>query len=113
MCGRSLHGNREISRPTGGPCRRSAPGRRGAVAGDARGREVRPRHSSEEAGERGWATSGGAGGAKGGGRGERDPATHAPGAGPGKRVPGAGPRTASREAKEGGNGSPRSSTTSA
>ena len=73
---------------------RSAPGRRGAVAGDARTGEVRPRHSSEEAGEQGWATSGGAGGAKGGGRGERGPAKHAPGSEPGKRVPGAGPRTA-------------------
>src|SRR3954454_17211316 len=48
MCGRSLHGNREISRPTGGRCRRSAPGRRGAVAGDARGREVIPGPGSSD-----------------------------------------------------------------
>jgi hypothetical protein len=94
MHGRSLCGNREISRLAGGPCRRSASGRRGAVAGDARAREVRPRHSSDEADEQGWATSGGAGGAKGGGRGERGSAAHAPGSGPGKRVPAAGPRTA-------------------
>ena len=47
-------------------------------------------------------TGSGAGGAKGGGQGERGPAKHAPGAGPGKRVTGAGPRTASREATEKG-----------
>jgi hypothetical protein len=39
------------------------------------------------------------GGAKGGDRGECGPATHAPGAGPGKRVPGAGAHTASRKAQ--------------
>ena len=94
MCGRSLRGNREISRPASGMSAWSASGRRGAEAGDARAREVRPRHSSEEAGEQGRATGGGAGGAKGGDQGERGPAKHAPGAGPGKRVPGAGPRTA-------------------
>ena len=48
------------------------------------------------------ATGGGAGGAKGGGRGERGPAKHAPDAEPGARDPGAGPRTASRKAKEEG-----------
>ena len=47
-------------------------------------------------------TGGGAGGAKGGGQGERGPAKHAPDAEPGKRVPGAGARTASRKAKEEG-----------
>ena len=102
MHGRSLRGNREVSRLAVGPCRRSASGRRGAVAGDARAREVRPRHSSDEADEQGWATSGGAGGAKGGGQGKRGPAKHAPGAGPDKRVPGAGPRATSREAEEEG-----------
>ena len=40
---------------------RSASGRRGAVADDARAREVRPCRSSEEAGEQGGATRGGAG----------------------------------------------------
>ena len=94
-------------------CRRSASGRRGAVADDARTREVRPRRSSDEADEQSRATGGGAGGAKGGDQGERGPAKHAPGAGPGKRVTGAGPRTASRKAKEEGDGSPRSSTMSA
>ena len=37
----------------------------------------------------------GAGGAKGGGRGKCEPAKHVPGAGPGKRVTGAGTHTAS------------------
>ena len=54
----------------------------------------------------------GAGGAKGGGRGECGPAKHAPDTGPGKRVTGAGPHTASRKAKEEGDSSPRSSTIS-
>src|ERR1700674_5336946 len=56
-----------------------------------------PRRPSKER-----ATGGGAGGAKGGNRGERGPAKDAPGAGPGKRVTGAGARTASRKAKEEG-----------
>ena len=47
MCRRFLCGNREISGPTAGQkARRSASGRRGAVADDARSREVRLRHSS-------------------------------------------------------------------
>src|SRR4051812_25291320 len=41
-------------------------------------------------------------GAKGGGQGESGPAKHAPGPEPGKRVPGAGPPTASRKAEEEG-----------
>ncbi len=82
--------------------RRSASGRREAVADDERAREVRPRHSSWEADEQGGAIRCGAGGAKGGGRGKCGPAKHAPGAGPGKRVTGVGPHTASRKAKEGG-----------
>src|SRR3954454_2861804 len=49
---------------------------------------------SGEAGEQRRATVRGVGGAKGGGRGERGPGPHAPGSGPGKRVKGAGPRTA-------------------
>jgi hypothetical protein len=40
-------------------------------------------------------TGRGAGGAKGGGRGERGPAKHAPDAEPGACDPGAGPRTVS------------------
>ncbi len=42
---------------------------RTAEAGDDRRREVRPRHSSDEAGERTWETGQGAGGAKGGAKG--------------------------------------------
>ena len=44
----------------------------------------------------------GGGGAKDGDQGERGSAKHAPGAGPGKRVTGAGARTASRKATEEG-----------
>ena len=44
----------------------------------------------------------GAGGAKGGGQGEREPAEHAPDTEPGKRGPGAGAHTASSKAKEEG-----------
>jgi hypothetical protein len=50
--------------------------------------------SSGEADEQGRAIGHGAGGAKGGGRGKCGPAKHAPGAEPGKRVPGAGAHTA-------------------
>jgi hypothetical protein len=39
MCGSSLYGNREVSGSAGGGRRRSASGRRGAVADDARTRE--------------------------------------------------------------------------
>src|SRR5260221_401963 len=67
MCARSSSGNREISPLAIGASRWSASGRRRAEADDARGREVRPRHSSGEADERGRATGRGAGGAKGGG----------------------------------------------
>ena len=63
--------------------------------------------------EQGRATGCGAGGAKGGDQGEHGTAKHAPGAEPGKRVPGAGPCTDSRKAAGRRNGSPRSSTTSA
>ena len=41
----------------------------------------------------------GVGGAKGGGQGEWGPAKHAPGSGPGKRVTGAGPHTASSKGR--------------
>src|SRR5215208_590266 len=103
MHARSWHGNREISRPTTGPrAVWSASGRRGAVADDARTGEVRPRQRSGEAGEQGRATVRGVGGAKGGGRGERGPGPHPPGSGPGKRVTGAGPRTARCTAKKEG-----------
>src|SRR6266704_1424818 len=81
----------------------SASGRRGVVADDARAREVALRHSSCEADEqggaircgavRGGANRYGVGGAKGGGRGERGPAKHAPGSVPGTRGTGAGSRT--------------------
>src|SRR5471032_1013170 len=83
MCGSSL--------------RWSASGRRGAVADDARTWGVRLRHSSCEADEQGGAIRRGAGGAKGGGRGECEPAKHALGTVPGARVTGAGAHTARRE----------------
>ena len=50
-------------------------------------REVRPLHSSVEAGEQTWATGGGAGGAKEEDQGEHGRATHVPDTEPGKRVP--------------------------
>ena len=82
---------------------RSASGRRGAEADDARTREVGPRHSSNEAGEQseespcGGVCGGGrsgVGGAKGGGQGECAPAKHALDSEPGSRVKGAGAYTA-------------------
>src|SRR5262249_2854142 len=80
--------------------RRSASGRRGAVAEDARARAVRHRHRSWEADEQSGGTicrrCCGAGGAKGGGQGERARAKHAPDAEPGARVTGARSRTESR-----------------
>src|SRR6266403_3185775 len=58
--------------------RRSASGRRGAVADDARAWEVGRGHSSCEAGEQGRAICCGVGGAKGRGQGECAPSKHAP-----------------------------------
>src|SRR5204863_4041660 len=78
-----------------------ASGRRGAVADDARTWGVRLRHSSWEADEQGGAIRCGAG-AKGGGRGECEPAKHGPGTEPGNRVTGAGAHTVSSKAKEEG-----------
>ena len=54
------------------------------------------------AAEQSRATGRGGGGAKGGDQGERGPAKHVPGTGPGKRVTSVGPRAASRKAKEEG-----------
>src|SRR5262249_24158409 len=88
--------------PAGGALLWPASGRRGAVADDERTWEVRLRNSSWEADEQSRATGCGAGGAKCGGRGECEPAKHAPGAGPGKWVTGAGAHTASRKATEEG-----------
>src|ERR1700688_4941231 len=82
--------------------RRSVSGRRGAVAGDERTREVTLRHSSCEADEQSRATGGGAGGAKGGDRGKRGTGRHAPDAEPGRRVTRSGPRTESSKGKEEG-----------
>src|SRR5471030_3233107 len=79
-----------------------ASGRRGAEADDVRPGEVRLRHSSEETCEQGRHADCGADGAKGGDRGERGTATHAPGAEPGKRVPEAGTRTTSSKVEEEG-----------
>src|SRR6202045_4920628 len=69
--------------------RRSASGRRGAVADDARAWEVGLRHSSCEAGEQSGAIRCGAGGAKGGDQGECGSAQHAPDSEPHKGVTGA------------------------
>src|SRR2546429_3071543 len=103
MCRRSLRGNREIPRLTSGNKEPwFASGRRGAVADDVRVREVRLRHISWEADEQGGAIRCGVGGAKGGGQGEYGSAKHVPGTGPGKRVTGAGPHTASGKAQEEG-----------
>lgn len=74
-----------------------ASGRRGAEADDARPREVRLCHSSGEVAEQNRGTGSGGDGAKGGGRGEREPATHAPDTEPGKRVTDAGARTDGRK----------------
>jgi hypothetical protein len=79
--------------------RRSASGRRKAVADDARAREVGLRHSSCEAGEQSGAircgdNRRGVGGAKGGDQGECGPAAHAPDSAPHKRVTDAGSHTA-------------------
>src|ERR1035437_278562 len=83
-------GTWEIPRSaSGGKPPWSASGRRGAEADDARTWEVRLRHSSGEADEQGRASGCRAGGAKGGGRGKCEPAKHAPGTVPGKRVTGA------------------------
>jgi hypothetical protein len=49
---------------------RSASGRRGVEADEARAAEVRPLHNSIEADEQTWATGGGVGGAKGEDRGK-------------------------------------------
>jgi hypothetical protein len=100
---RSLFGNREISGLTGlVVTERSASGRRGVEADDARAGEVRPFYSSDEAGEQDRATGGGVRGAKGRGRGKHGRATHAPDSEPGERVPGARPCTESNAAKEEG-----------
>src|SRR5262249_44306365 len=107
-------GTWEVSGLTGTARRRCRPasGRRGAVAGDARSREVGPRHSSWEAGEQsgtapcgaicGGAKRSGAGGAKGGDQGECGPAKQAPDAAPGKPVTGTGTHTASRKGEKEG-----------
>ncbi len=56
------------------------------------------RHSSGEVAEQNRGTGSGGDGAKGGGRGEREPATHAPDTEPGKRVTDTGARTDGRKA---------------
>ena len=60
-----------------------------AFTDDARTWGVGLRHSSCEADEQSGAIRGGAGGAKGGGRGECEPAKHGPDTEPGNRVTGA------------------------
>src|ERR1039457_5012426 len=79
---------------------RSGPYREGAnkaEAGDPRTGGVSPRNSSGEAAEQGGAIRCGAGGAKGGGRGECEPAKHGPDSEPGNRVTGVGAHTARHE----------------
>src|SRR5246127_2877429 len=66
---------------------RSASGRRGVEADEARAGEVRPLHNSIEADEQTWATRGGVGGAKGEDQGKHGRATHVPDTAPDKRVP--------------------------
>src|SRR5881227_1701100 len=96
-------GTWEIPRPAdSGRGWRSASGRRGAEADDARAREVGRGHSSVEAGEPSGAICGEAGGAKGRGQGECGPAKHAPDAEPGRRDPGAGAHTENGKGKEEG-----------
>jgi len=85
---------RSRDRPFGNS-RRSASGRRGAIADDARSRKVRLCHSSWEADEQSGPDRSGAGGAKGEGQGECEPAKHAPDTVPKTRVTGAGAHTAS------------------
>src|SRR5262245_18548145 len=103
MCRSSLRGNREITRLTRGNKESwFASGRRGAVADHVRVRDVRLRHISWEADEQSGAIRCVVGGAKGGGQGEYGSAKHVPGAGPGKRVTGAVPHTASGKAQEEG-----------
>src|SRR5258708_21598377 len=74
---------------------RSASGRRGVEADEARAGEVRPLHNSIEADEQTWATRGGVGGAKGEDQGEHGRATHVPDTAPDKRVSEAQPCTRS------------------
>jgi len=64
-------------------------------------REVRFRHSCCEADEQSRATGCGAGGAKGGNRGECGTAKHVPGTEPGKRVPSAGSPESGKSVEEG------------
>src|SRR5262245_45693394 len=85
-----------------GTRRRSASGRRGPVPHEARSREVTLRQTSAAAEEQRGLDRCGAGGAKGGGRGECEPTKHGPGTEPGNRVTGAGAHTASSKAKEEG-----------
>src|SRR6266704_2282907 len=94
-----LRGNRDIFVTALGGSSRAASGRPEAVADDERGEEVRLADSTCEAGEQSGTPRCGAGGAKGGGQGECEPAKHAPDSEPGKCVTGAGAHTASRNEK--------------
>ena len=102
---RPRHGGTFLAREPGGLAvdRRHLPsariGKAAAVADDERPREVRPAHSSGEAGEQRRATVDGAGGAKGRGRGECASAKHALDTEPGRRDRRTGAHTDSREAQ--------------
>jgi hypothetical protein len=94
---RAKGSRRKLGDPTSGRrlriysrVRRSASGRRRAVADDARAWEVGRGHSSCEAGEQGGAIRCGVGGAKGRGQGKCAPSTHAPDTVPAKHGTGGG-----------------------
>ena len=94
---RTWHAHTSLARePRESPLCPPPAGRRpGAVDRDVRTGEVRPAHSTKEAGEQGGATRGGAGGGKGRGRWECGAAKHGRDAEPDSRDTGADPYTRS------------------
>ena len=93
---------RSLARPWRVLPRRTASGRRGAIADDERAGEVRPRRSSREPDEQGGAIRRGAGGAKGGAEGNAGQQSAFRAQYRATRVTGAGAHTASRKAREEG-----------
>ena len=112
MCARFLYGNREISRSTAQPSCRSASGRRGAEADDARQGEVRPCHSSCEAGERRGSAAEELVEPRAGAKGNAERAKHAPDAEPGRACHRRSSACGPQPGKGSRRSSPRSSTTS-
>src|SRR5262249_41744963 len=90
-----LHGNREGSTPRRDADPVAAPGRHDAEDGEARGGDAGPAGSTDEAGEQGGASCGGAGGGKRRDQGECTTATHGPDPEPASCVTGAGAHTRS------------------